>query len=282
MKWIFLFLTLCLLQFAPIPVFAQLPADNLIQNPCFADGLNGWVNPSGRWVARTGEEKNPSPCGDAESPVAKLGPQRFNGAGEPGVTDYLYQVVQADAGRQTAVFSLNYIAVRVDVFQVNIYGSDSADGAWTLVWVPVSLQGTHEGFDQAVTAETKLDRGYPYYKIEFQGQFTEGLGMKVTGVHFAVSGESIAPAATLPPIETIAPSTAVPATPTSQLFATSAPNNPTSTPATATPPPTNPPPQQPPDLSPSNSGWLWGVISAVLLLLGIGLVIAWWGMRRHR
>lgn len=290
-----LFVSVLLVLGTAVSAHAQLPEGNLITNPCFQSdpttpSLAGWENPSGRWVGRTGEEKNPSPCNgfNGDGTAVKLGPERFNGAGEPGTTDYLYQVVKADETKQILTFSLYYIAVRVDTFQVNIYGSDSPEGEWALVWTPVSLQrGTHEPFEQLEQYETKLERGYAYYKVEFQGQFTEGLGMKVTGVYFAVSGESVVVPTNTPganPTETPALATAVSAQP-----------SPTAQPALAEPteiaavvqetavfaaPATSAPPQPSSNVTPPDNSRVLGRITAVLFI-ALALFVAAFGIKKY-
>jgi len=206
----------------PVP---PLPENNLIINPWFRStsdpttaGLDGWTNvlQDGIGWGITQKASNPSSdviingkCGFGED-YCGTGARWANDPdpGEqvnftfPGVDVYLYQVVQADPANRKLKYFMHWVNHKLDVAEVRIYGSETANGQWTEIWLPFSLsqdknpppesapgRGDIPWF-QTDTLETVLGEGYPYYKIELHARYPEGdtrqgsVGVKITGVYF--------------------------------------------------------------------------------------------------
>ena len=204
----------------PVP---ELPGDNLIVNPWFRDannpaeeGLDGWTrlltNGVG-WVLSQ-KESNPAPdivisgdCGNASvycgtsARWAEIvsGPQAGNVY--PNIDVFLYQVVAANAADRQLKFFTHWVSHRVAAADVSIYGSQSPNGPWTLVWVPffhsqdvviVPPGGdVSELWEETGFLETTLDQGYSHYKVELRARLPEGdgVGFKMTGLYFATVGD---------------------------------------------------------------------------------------------
>ncbi len=240
-----------------------LPNDNLLQNPWFRDptnpslpGFDHWVNVNNYWTLSQ-KTSNPSPdayisakC-DGNTPTycgtgGKLSAD--DGNGQVGVDSYLYQIVAANPDHTKLKFSTHWVTHFVDPFDVNIYGSASPNGPWTLVWNPVhqvvlTLITPPPGQDTSwlwmemtswtPPVETIVPNGYSYYKVEIHVNLPSPEGFKITGVYFA-SEDVDGPPQTSTPTPTGTPAPSQTLTPTPQGSVTSIPS-PTPT-VSSTPP----------------------------------------------
>lgn len=245
---IFLITLIALAQYAHAFQIAQLPGDNLIQNPWFRDlaqpslpGFDHWVNVNNAWTLSQ-KISNPAPyayisgkcdsnsltyCGTS----AKLSADDGNAV--VGVDAYLYQIVSADPTHTKLKFSTYWVTHLIDPFEINIYGSTNNTGPWTLVWTPLyqqvlTLITPPPGYDTSwlwlemtswtPPVETILSNGFPYYKVEIHGKLPSPEGFKITGVYFAaeeVNGppQTSTPTPTKTPPHTPSPSQTVTPTP---------------------------------------------------------------------
>ncbi|MBI4137098.1 carbohydrate binding domain-containing protein [Candidatus Roizmanbacteria bacterium] len=211
---LFIVFSLGIFFYSQTPVSAfivnDLPADNLLQNPWFRSnidpnkpGTDYWTVDE-YWVA---VQKPTQPSPDIENGTAvKIGPVEFHGTGEPGVPGYISQVVSANSNNTTLKFQTWWVAVRHDIFEVQIYGGDTQNGPWTSVWTPFSETNDPSDWVQTSLFQTTIAQGYPFYKVELMGQFSadNSLGIKVTGVYFATETEG-QPGTTPTPTPTSAP-----------------------------------------------------------------------------
>lgn len=217
----FLFQTVPSAYSYPVP---PLPEDNLMTNPWFRSvsnpaepGFDGWtpVLIDGVGWGLSQKESNPSPdlvisgrCGFKQvycGTGARWANERNEGdtLSYPGLDVYLYQIVNAEAANRKLNYSMYWVNHKIDVAEVKVYGSDSANGAWTEVWQPFSVSQDknpppgsspgREGIPWFHTGmlETILGKGYAYYKIEIHARYPESdtqqgdVGIKITGVYFA-------------------------------------------------------------------------------------------------
>lgn len=252
-----------------------LPEGNLLLNPWFrssakpnASGLDHWIDasPSGLLWSTSQKDSNPTAdvivsgkCGGSfeqycgtSARFANGRGQGGGGAGQSGVDAYLYQVVPADPSLTNLKFMTHWVTGEIVYAEAKIYGGDTIDGPWTLVWVPFSVnEATGSQYDWTKTdlLETTIPSGWNYYKVQLSGKYPSGTsqGVKYTGVYFAVAdgnGVPVTPTLTLTPT----PTAGVTATPT-----------PTSVPSiTVTPTVTNVPSPTPtqtpvPSPNPNNS-----------------------------
>jgi len=272
-----------------------LPDDNLIANPWFRSAadpslsaLDGWTDAAGKDQYWSSSQKvsNPAPdplvsgvCGHETTycgTAARLSttPGQSGGIGKIGVDSYLYQVVPADSANRQLKFFTHWVAHTVNPAEVNVYGGETPDGPWTLVWQPfyqvveqVILPPPGEDTDwlwQEYTAatplvETTLESGYAYYKIEIHAALPDADGgFKLTGIYFTA-----APLET--PTSTPTPEVFLTPTPTPRLritqptatsvVPTATPLPPTATPLDPTATPITPPasPTLPPTATPTAS-----------------------------
>ena len=202
----------------PVP---GLPGDNLIVNPWFrsandrtAPGFDGWTRlyTNGVSWGPSQKESNPSPdivvsgtCGFKEvycGTAARWAEQ--SGVLYPNIDVFMYQVVAADPSQRQLRFFSHYVSHRVERAAVTIFGSNSPDGPWTVLWIPLNHSqpnqvvpengGQEELWEQTGFLERGIEEGYPYYKIEVQARLPElpngqirGAGFKLTGIYFATS-----------------------------------------------------------------------------------------------
>ena len=201
----------------PVP---ELPEDNLIVNPWFRSasdprvyGFDGWTLPmtDGVTWGLSQKESNPSPdivvsgvCGSQQvycGTAARWAAQ--SGVVYPNIDVFAYQVVAADPSHRQLKFFTHYVSHLVEVGAVNIYGGDSSEGPWELVWVPFYLSEdemiipeSRDGQDlweETGFREWNIEQGYPYYKIELHSRLPEapfgiyGVGFKITGIYFATA-----------------------------------------------------------------------------------------------
>lgn len=242
-----------------------LPEDNLLENPWFRDssnpslpGFDGWTNVNNSWTLSQ-KDSNPAPeayiSGKCDSNVptycgtaAKLSAD--DGNGQVGVDSYFYQVVSTNPSHTKLKFSTHWVAHFVDPYEVNIYGSQSVNGPWTLVWNPIHQVVLTEitpppGYDTSwlwmemtswtPPVETILEDGYPYYKVEVHVKLPSPEGFKTTGIYFA-SEQVNGPPQTSTPTPTDNPSQTPPPQPTKTPAVSETPS-PTSTPVVTPPPP---------------------------------------------
>lgn len=201
-----------------------LPEGNLIQNPWFQSasnpsqpGFDGWtpVLQDGIGWGLSQKESNPAPeliisgkCGN--QPVycgtgARWANYNDEGAtaSHPGMDVYLYQVVQADPNARRLNYFMYWVNHKVDIFEVVIYGSNSAAGPWVEAWRPFVLTQDENPspseapgrnnvpWFQTNMLETVVIQGYPYYKVELHARYSEAktnqgdVGVKATGIYFA-------------------------------------------------------------------------------------------------
>lgn len=297
-----------------------LPENNLIQNPWFRDGnrpsLEGWTDQAGTnaiW-SLSQKQSNPSPDGVVgTSARLAFGSGQGGGVGQAGVDAYLYQVVEADPSLTHLLFKIHWVTQWIDRAAVTVYGGNSADGPWTVVWTPLEVDqfsSTGGAWTQTDLLDTTIAEGFPFYKVELFGRYPDGRqqGAKYTGVYFAVddnAGEVQEPPPTLEPtatVQTAAPEptlipaeeTAVPATntPIPAVEATAEPetevaavstsepqSNPTERPARPNQPTRIAP--QPDTVSNQSISPIYLGILAVLLLLVLVLGIGWFRATRR-
>ena len=199
----------------PVP---ELPGGNLIVNPWFRDatdlsepGFDGWTRIMTNGVTWGPSQKisNPAPdivisadcgyeqvfCGTAARWAAQ------GGVTYPNIDVILYQVVAANPAHRQLRFFTHWVSHRVEAAYVEIYGSHSPNGPWTLVWEPffhsqdeVIIPPSGDVADLwEVTGflEKTLVQGFNYYKVQFRARLPEGdgVGFKTTGVYFTTKGE---------------------------------------------------------------------------------------------
>jgi len=200
----------------PVP---ELPQDNLLVNPWFRDandpgkaGLDGWtrVLTDGFGWGVSQKDSNPAPdivisgrC--ANRPVycgtSARWARQFGGGGlvpAPNIDAYLRQVVSADPDQRRLKFSTYWVSHIVEVAQVSIYGSHTADGPWTLVWVPFfhsqdelivpPSRDVTDLWEETGLLQATLDQGYSYYQVELHARVPDDdsvTGFKLTGIYFA-------------------------------------------------------------------------------------------------
>jgi hypothetical protein len=208
-------------HFSPPVAFAfpvpELPEDNLVVNPWFRSasnpaqaGFDGWtrVLTDGLSWGPSQKVSNPAPdivvagtCGFEQvycGTAARWAEQ--SGILYPNIDVFAYQIVASDPSQRKLKFFAHYVSHRVDVGAVSIYGGDSADGPWTLLWVPLYHSQDEqivpesgdviELWEETGFLERPVERGYPFYKIELQSRLPEspmirGVGFKITGIYFA-------------------------------------------------------------------------------------------------
>lgn len=237
-----------------------LPSDNLIVNPWFRKTTttgrkgtitvashDGWTNVlnNGAGWGTTQKESDPSPdtviapacnyqpvfCGTGirwAKNAAKGAVQEFY----PGVDVYIYQVVNSDPGKTKLKFFTHWVAHKIEIAEVVIYGGNDPAGLWQPVWTPFyqSIDYVQSDSDQSETwiyftsltppVEAVISQGYPFYKVEIHARYgdpdpslaTGGVGVKFTGVYFAT--ENAGPTPTPDPNATPTPTASASPTPT--------------------------------------------------------------------
>jgi hypothetical protein len=214
-----LLIVLVLVWLSPVRVYAfpvdELPDDNLIENPWFRSagndsGLDGWIDVGGNnkyWSSSqkasnpTGDQISAGPCGSQElycGTAARLDPTmgKSGGMGIPGVDSYLYQVIEADRTDRKLIFFAHWVSHEIEVAEVSIYGGDSADGPFELVWVPfyhtqdstirpARGAGQEDLWENTGFVVTVLEDGNSFYKVEIHARLPEGnsTGFKITGIY---------------------------------------------------------------------------------------------------
>lgn len=227
-KWLLIILPLLVLFSRPVTTHAYqvapLPEGNLIQNPWFQSagnpsqpGFDGWtpVLQDGIGWGLSQKESNPAPvlyvagkCGNQQvycGTGARWANYNDEGAttSHPGMDVYLYQVVQADPTARRLNYFMYWVNHKVDIFEVVIYGSNSAGGPWEVAWRPFVLTQDENPspseapgrnnvpWFQTNILETVVTEGFPYYKVELHARYSEAktnqgdVGVKATGIYFA-------------------------------------------------------------------------------------------------
>jgi hypothetical protein len=192
-----------------------LPPGNLIVNPWFRDfdipneaGFSGWT--VDQYWNLSQKVRNPTPdnitshicnynpyCGTMARLMVPSG--NVGGNGVPGVPGFLYQVVEVDPLVTRFAFGIWWVTLQIDPAEVRIYGGDSPDGPWELVWTPFTYSFTglvgRDNFVYRHTGYTEMefDRGYAFYLVELYAlpivsEAPNGSGVKLTGVYFAPAG----------------------------------------------------------------------------------------------
>lgn len=218
--------------------YLSLPSDNLIQNPWFADkqdcqysgdgwsrnaasnGVEYWAN-SAKW-----QDPIDVNCdGDFTGFAARFA--RKSGSSKefyPNEDARLWQVVgPVNQNDKTLHFHFLFVAHRVNQYKAEIYGSNSPNGPWTSIWVPLNItnclssdcvnnsppgdanSGDRTGLWEAVAKhffkQSKIEplvktipQGYQYYKVEFLMNYpnpsssaTGDVGGKLVRVYFKTS-----------------------------------------------------------------------------------------------
>ena len=220
--------------------YQSLPSDNLIQNPWFRSSncqfsSIGWKTNEGE-APWGGSAKIQDPTdfncnGDWTGFAARFARNAGKEAQQefyPNKDALLSQVVgPVSPANITLQFHFLFVAHRFNWFKAEIYGSNNVNGPWTSVWIPLDERDclsqdcanapynqycmqTRECLWDYVTEEylgslnpltNKINQGYPYYKIEFLGNYPEpdssatgDVGIKVSRVYFKVSnGSTITP-----------------------------------------------------------------------------------------
>jgi hypothetical protein len=175
--------------------------ENLIYNPWFRkpgdptrSSLDGWSQKTdaGAWSTSL-KAHNPSPDEHTGTSARwAFGQGMGGGPGVGGANASLYQVVASDPSHKLLQFQIWWIVLWIEEAKVTIYGGDSADGPWTEVWTPfvtTTPQGAKSAWAQTPLVETRLEKGYSYYKIELYGRYPqqETAGVKYTGVFFTTA-----------------------------------------------------------------------------------------------
>jgi hypothetical protein len=176
---------------------SPLPEGNLIANPWFHEAGNpdkpseeGWVDEGGLW-GPSNKGGNPSPYGEKGTGARFASGSTDAGLGfNPGGLDaYLYTVVQSDPANAILVFKTHYVTGYIEIAEFTIYGSQSPDGPWQAVWVPLSVTPATEvkmDWQETPFLATTLPAGFPYYKIEAHGRYQadRNAGFKFSGIYF--------------------------------------------------------------------------------------------------
>ena len=163
------------------------PGANQLVNPCF-DGTHnedppGWQQTSGWDVSMY---KNP--CGPYGT-AGRINDPAQAGESGPDRDERIWQVVPGQGADLMAKMQcVHHFAYYTDM---NIYGSGSPNGPWTLVWTPFTLDDCEQDEWGATvrTAETQLAHDFAYYKVEFAAMYapvgpTSG-GVKFTNAFFS-------------------------------------------------------------------------------------------------
>jgi hypothetical protein len=125
-----------------------------------------------------------NPCGPMET-AARINDPAQSGEYVLGTHDYIWQVVPGLGAALVA--EARCVHHGGGVAELNIFGGESESGPWTLVWTPFTTAHCmlHEWGDP-LHAETRLDHGWAYYKVEFHGMYEEERGgVKFTSAYFA-------------------------------------------------------------------------------------------------
>jgi uncharacterized protein (TIGR03382 family) len=213
--------------------YASLPADNLIVNPWFRGdcewSIAGWeTSPAVSWSLsdKTQDPTDVNCVVDGQAWYGFAARWAHNSGADPAFHPdqpaLMWQVVgPVDPDERTLRFHFLFVAHRFNQLKAEIYGSNSTDGPWTSVWVPMDKEwldaggasGAYRGACPGgledrdcwwdLTTEEELgslsplthttDQGYSFYKIELLGNYpqpdattTGDVGGKIARVYFSV------------------------------------------------------------------------------------------------
>ncbi len=179
-----------------------LPEDNLITNPWFRNPENprkaslvGWTDLDGIW-GTSRKDGNPTP--DNEEGTGARFAQGSNpdggnnGIPHGGVDGYIFTIVAADASQTGLRFQTHWVSANIEAADVTIYAGNSENGPWNKVWSPLEVtpeMDAHFVWQHTGMLEFQLERGYPFYRIEFHARYSpaNNWGFKFTGVYFATT-----------------------------------------------------------------------------------------------
>ena len=132
--------------------------------------------------------KPSNPCVGAEgNHAARINDPSQSGFSGPDRDERLWQVVEGQGPNLVVEGAIvHHFAYYTDV---NIYGGETADGPWELVWTPLTVADAYVDrwfVDSAPThRETTLPAAHPYYKVEFAAMYAaEGPSSDEGGVKF--------------------------------------------------------------------------------------------------
>ncbi len=180
---------------ATVNTVGPLPEDNLVLNPWFRDPNNPEVQSSVHWeddANWTFSTKENQPTPDLfKGHTRKASTSSFGGLLVPFEYAVTSTIVEANPNDTTLHYSMWWIQANPNVFDVNVYGSDSIDGEWTFVWKAFQHQDydiPNMSWTNAIET-TQVAQSYPFYKLEFVVNFSSlGDSVKFNGVYFATEG----------------------------------------------------------------------------------------------
>lgn len=201
LSWIGLLLITLFVQSTVYAVLVDpLPDGNLVTNPWFRNGnrpdLLGWIeeSPGGKYWSTSQKDSNPSPDSvvGTSARLANGAGQGGYGTGVGGVDAILSQVVVANPGHRQLTFKAHWVTGWISSAFITIYGSESPDGPWQTVWIPLQVNtenSSHMAWTQTELLTTVIVKGFGYYKVELFGNYPENTaqGFKVTGVYFTTN-----------------------------------------------------------------------------------------------
>jgi hypothetical protein len=129
-----------------------------------------------------------NPCGP-NGTAARINDPSQAGESGPDIAEAIWQVVPGQGANLVVEMKcVNHFAYYTDM---NIYGGESPNGPWTLVWTPFTLAHcAKDRWGESVQhAETQLAQAYAYYKVEFAAKYAlvgpDSGGVKFTNAFFA-------------------------------------------------------------------------------------------------
>ena len=167
------------------------PGLNQLVNPCF-EGKHGAAPIS--WQQTGGWDvswKPSNPCSPSHM-AARINDAAQSGLSGPDRDERIWQVVHGQGADLVAEMQcVHHYAYFTDM---NIYGGETVEGPWTLVWTPFTLADCSQDdrWDGVLRHdETVLTQPWPFYKVEFAAMYPpigpggdEG-GVKFTSAFFA-------------------------------------------------------------------------------------------------
>jgi hypothetical protein len=149
--------------------------DNLLLNPDFADGFNGWNSINSHWLI------HPTNCDSDIWPpdMAEMDQDRTPSGvrgWRVGDEDWLWQDVSVPwAHDQLTLTIYESHHMREGIAETRIYGSDDGDN-WTVLWHRAQPEeeayGAGKGCEPVpgYVYEIPLSRSYQFYRLEFHGK----------------------------------------------------------------------------------------------------------------
>src|SRR5690606_22172504 len=172
---------------------------NLLVNPDFSEGFNGWNSVNGHWLIHpTNCDSDIWPPEMAEMDQDKT-PSGVQGW-RVGDEDWLWQDVTVLQGHDELTFTIyESHHMRGGIAETRIYGSD--DGAhWTELWHREQPEPEADGAGKQCQPVPSyryvipLSRSYPFYRLEFHGKMVvDNDGWIFSWLSLTVNGEGPAP-----------------------------------------------------------------------------------------